>query len=209
MYIMIKNICGKRAINMEIIHISAKKIKISLTKNDLEKYSLDTDNLDYANTGTRKAFWSILDDARKDSGFDAAKSRVLIQVFTSPSGGCEMFVTSVNSGGDDSICCVKDPVAKTCERTYSFCSLDDLIGACRFLSGCGYSSDSSAYYCKDRYYIFLSSVESGSSDVGAGISAADIMCEFGDPVSSTENTLIREHAVCFCKSDAVSKLAMI
>jgi len=193
---------------MEIIHISNKKIKISLTKNDIEKYSLDTGNLDYSDTGTRKAFWSILDDAKKDSGFDAAKSRVLIQLFTSPSGGCEMFVTSVSTDADPSVCCIKDPVAETRERTYSFDSIDSLISACRFLSGYGYRSDSRAYYCGDKYYIFLSRVVCGDG-CGAGLSTADIMCEFGEPVSGSENALIREHAVCFCADDAVGRLAMI
>jgi len=194
---------------MEIIHISTKKIKISLTKNDLEKYSLDTDNIDYSNTGTRKAFWSILDDAKRSSGFDAAKSRILIQIFTSPAGGCEMFVTSMNSDEDESVRCIKDPVTETSERTYSFSSLDDLICACKCLSELGCISGSSAYYCGERYYLSLNCPDTYGEHYPIGVSYGDLLCEFGEALGSSEKALIDEHAVCFCKEDAIRNLAAI
>ena len=47
----------------------------------------------YKRQATRSAFWRILDRAKKQTGFDAARDRVLIQVFPRKSGGCEMYVT--------------------------------------------------------------------------------------------------------------------
>ena len=51
--------------------------------------------LDYENTETRRAFWSILDEAKHRTGFDAASEKVFVQVYPSKSGGCEMYVTKL------------------------------------------------------------------------------------------------------------------
>ena len=64
---------------MELILISENKLKITLTECDMKQYDLDCDDIDYDNTETRKAFWSILDEAKHRTGFDAASQRVFIQ----------------------------------------------------------------------------------------------------------------------------------
>ena len=80
---------------MELIVISESKLKIMLTSEDLMEYSLDCNSLDYENTETRRAFWSILDEAKHRTGFDAASEKVFVQVYPSKKGGCEMYVTKL------------------------------------------------------------------------------------------------------------------
>lgn len=80
---------------MELIVISDSKLKIMLTSEDLREYSLDCSTLDYENTETRRAFWSILDEAKHRTGFDAASEKVFVQVYPSKKGGCEMYVTKL------------------------------------------------------------------------------------------------------------------
>ncbi len=80
---------------MELIVISDNKLKIMLSGEDLKQYSLDCSMLNYENTETRKAFWSILDEAKHRTGFDAASEKVFVQVYPSRSGGCEMYVTKL------------------------------------------------------------------------------------------------------------------
>lgn len=80
---------------MELILINDTKLKIMLTREDMTRYDLDCENVDYDNTETRRAFWSILDEAKHRTGFDAARDRVFIQLYPSREGGCEMFVTKV------------------------------------------------------------------------------------------------------------------
>ena len=80
---------------MELIMISESKLKIMLTSEDMKEYSLNYDNLSYENTETRRAFWSILDEAKHRTGFDAASERVFVQVYPSKKGGCEMYVTKL------------------------------------------------------------------------------------------------------------------
>ena len=85
--------CGRRF--MELIVISKSKLKIMLTSEDMRQYSLDCSTLDYENTETRRAFWSILDEAKHRTGFDAASEKVFVQVSPSKKGGCEMYVTQL------------------------------------------------------------------------------------------------------------------
>ena len=196
---------------MEIITISSSKIKISLTYEDLEKYSLSCNDLSYDNTETRRAFWSILDDAKHTSGFDAAKSRVFIQVFSSPAGGCEMFVSRILTEGEDSVVCVKDPLAGICSSVYSFEGLLSLIRACRVLCDLGYSHDSAAFYKDGAYYLLLTCPENtGERDTYHDISYSDVLCEFGTLVrDEMAPYYINEHCTCFCSSPATKKLASL
>lgn len=80
---------------MELLLISKDKLKVTLSALDMEKYELDCETIDYDSTETRRAFWSILDEAKHKTGFDAASDKVFIQVYPSRAGGCEMFVTRV------------------------------------------------------------------------------------------------------------------
>lgn len=82
---------------MELIMISESKLKIMLTSEDMRAYSIDCSMLDYENTETRRAFWSILDEAKHRTGFDAASEKVFVQVYPSKEGGCEMYITKLGS----------------------------------------------------------------------------------------------------------------
>ena len=75
---------------MELIRISDSKLKIMLNAEDMVHYAINSDLLNYENTETRRAVWQILDEAKQQTGFDAASDRVLIQVYPSRAGGCEM-----------------------------------------------------------------------------------------------------------------------
>lgn len=78
---------------MELHRIGEGQLRISLSADDMDYYQLNSETMDYDDTATRSAFWRILDRAKKQTGFDAARDRVLIQVFPRKSGGCEMYVT--------------------------------------------------------------------------------------------------------------------
>ena len=81
---------------MEIIMISDSKIKVMLSADDLKGFDLDTASLDYSNTETKRMFWDILSRAKHSIGFDTDGHRVLVQLYPSRCGGCEMFVTRLS-----------------------------------------------------------------------------------------------------------------
>ncbi len=139
---------------MELILIDENKLKIMLSDTDMTDYSLDVDSLDYENTETRDIFWSILDRARAETGFDAQRGRVLIQLYPSRRGGCEMYVTRLNMDIERR---KKDTSVSGGKREcgYRFDNLDDICAVCRRLAGLGYEDESDAFYHDGRYYLFI------------------------------------------------------
>ena len=69
-----------------------KGIVISISGEEMREYGISSGNIDGSTTEARKALWSILDRAKRETGFDAARSRVEIQVYPEKNGGCELFV---------------------------------------------------------------------------------------------------------------------
>lgn len=80
---------------MELIVIDEKKLKIMLTPPDMRHYDLHAERMTTANAATRNAFRHIFDDARERIGFDTSGERLLVQLYTSRGGGCEIFVTKL------------------------------------------------------------------------------------------------------------------
>lgn len=82
---------------MELIRISEGKLKIMLTPPDMEKYHLNCDELDCTSEDTREAFRHLFDDACAEVNFKTEGERLFIQLYTSRGGGCEIFVTKIES----------------------------------------------------------------------------------------------------------------
>ena len=80
---------------MELIVISESKLKIMLTAPDMRHYELSPEGAESGDEGTRRAFRHIFDDARAEIGFDTEGERLLVQLYTSREGGCEIFVTKL------------------------------------------------------------------------------------------------------------------
>ncbi len=181
---------------MELIVIGTGKLKIMLTDDEMKKYELDTDTIDYDTTSTRRAFWSILDDAKTRTGFDAASDRVFIQLYPSKKGGCEMYVTKLSEGG-------RVPRPRFGERksrlcAYAFPDLEALLGVCRRLLSRGWRGESRAYRdTVGRCYLFL-------TEPGA---AQSFLPEYGTRENADRLRLyIGEHGHPLCESHAVELL---
>lgn len=84
---------------MELIRIGEGKLKVMLTEEDMALYALDDTASDCSGTETRRAVFAILDAAKAQIGFDAARDRVCIQMFRGRAGGCELFVSCTEKGG--------------------------------------------------------------------------------------------------------------
>ena len=75
--------------------ISDNKLKVMLCQEDLKHFELKAEELDYSNTETKRMFWDVLSQAKHQTGFDTDGQRVLVQLYPSKEGGCEMFVTKI------------------------------------------------------------------------------------------------------------------
>jgi len=84
---------------MELILINQSKLKIMLTAPDMVHYELNAPqlkNMSYTDQHTRDAFRHIFDDAEAQTGFHTTGERLLVQMYTSKCGGCEIFVTKLS-----------------------------------------------------------------------------------------------------------------
>ncbi len=191
---------------MELLLISENKIKISLTKADLDGYSITSDDIDYDNTETRRVFWTLLDEAKRKTGFDAAKCRIFIQIYPGRDGGCELYVSKISRAEKDEEISLnvlralskinKESKAKK-TSVYLFDRMSELISACRRLKALGYSQGSSAYSeGKSRFFL--------SVDGDGEISVIE---EYGARQNAEEIMLyINEHCEAICIGDAITRL---
>ena len=177
-----------------------------LSQSDMSEFELSCDSIDYDNTETRRALWSILDLAKHKTGFDAAQNRVYIQVYPSRGGGCEMFVTKLgrNFRAEQTSSEKKaGPLTRVCKHQgiYRFAKgVLPLLSSCATLKKMGYPGRSSAYSDTrgDAAYLVLDESQGKFS----------FLCEFGGVrLSSPAAEYISEHCSPICENDAVERLA--
>ena len=196
---------------MELIRISDSKLKIMLNAEDMARYAITSDIMNYENTETRRAVWQILDEAKQKTGFDAAADRVLIQVYPSREGGCEMYVTKVP-------CALPHPPDGKVEHAkreskralYAFSCLAHFLAACRQLSHCIEGRESAAYLAEDGIYYLL--IDEVQTDSIAGLPTVyNPAEEFGERQKNVKARLayIQEHAKCLAEADALSRFAAL
>ena len=71
------------------------EIRIHLSEEDLDSFSITPDEFDYDSTKCRKIIWELFDRAKEETGFDAAKEKVYIQLYPKNDGSVELFVTKL------------------------------------------------------------------------------------------------------------------
>ena len=190
---------------MELTPIGKEKLEITLTKKDMERFRLTAERLDYKNTETRRAVWTILDKAKQQTGFDAAKGQIRIDALPGKSGGCVIFITKTEkemNGAKE-----QEAREKTHTAVYSFSCLAHMLAASRFLRERAYRGESAAFAEAEKngkYYLALSGQEKNPHAVFESM----FVSEFGKKLAS-EHALayIKEHGICICEKNAVKTLA--
>ncbi len=195
---------------MEVLLINDTKLKIMLSREDCNSFGLDANKVEYDDPMCRRIFWEILDGAKKECGFDVSHDKVLIQLYPSKDGSCEVFVTKLGTISQSAYKSLEksDKVAllSTHRALYKFNSLDDITFAVRAISDVVENALSEVYYADDGYY-YLYISERGGSDGYVNKYAA--LSEFGDSVSINMITYLGEHAKCLVKDRAVQTLCRI
>lgn len=209
---------------MELILINSSKLKIMLSGDDMKKYDLDTDSIDYDTTATRRAFWNILDDARSQTGFDAASDKLFIQLYPSKKGGCEMYVTKMGEprlpvkgdhavsgaarGNVQVIPTEKYGGGREHTDAYVFEEMEALLCVCRRLLSLGFEGESYAY--RDRRGQFFLLLCQYGYGVYASLDEFSFISEYGRAENVGRVKLyISEHAACLCAHNAVEQLGVL
>ncbi len=168
---------------MKHIVIGDGKLKLMLTREDLEKYSIDLHNRNGEAAETRNAFRKLLYEVGEKIGFDMFSDRFFIKFYPSADGGGEMYVSKLYS------------LEKQRKKYYilDFARLTDVLEICKKLSDEKYSAESSVYEIDEKYYLLLSG-EVKLSEFDNNI-ADERLCSY-----------IAEHGKALCTENAVNIL---
>lgn len=187
---------------MEHILISPGKLKLMLTKSDLDKYNLDCAALEGEHTHTRRAFRALLSDVKRVAGFDAASDKVFIQLYPSRDGGAEIYITRLMAAADSHTAQNK----RTVTEVYRFPSMSALLAACSHADASHLPHGSSAWHGDDGacYLIVTDTADTAYSRFSANMRA------FGYKLTSpAASAYVTEHATCLVEKNALTTLASL
>lgn len=83
---------------MEFYLISQNRMKVALRPEDLERLGITYDKLDYADPLTRRALVTLLEEGKRETGFNPRRSKIFIEAFPSEEGGCILFFCRLGEG---------------------------------------------------------------------------------------------------------------
>lgn len=190
---------------MELILIDSSKLKIILTKNDLDTLNINVEDMDYSNTASKRVFWELIEKAKTETGFNADKSKLYVQLFPSIDGGCEMFITKYLSEPSNNLQSSHQKKyrlkAKSNTDSGFFLTLnfEILCNLCKRLAQERPNLYTSLYYDGIGTYIFIIKNKAGfpsyQSDFSNKDSIPEYLCEYGNlkPVSEMDLLRFEEH----------------
>ncbi len=208
---------------MELIIINENKLKIMLTKADMEIYGLNEDEFYCSVTDTKKILNKILHNSSQKTGFESLlpEDKILMQLYPEKGGGCELFVTKLFIDSDEDIFMSRDneekyllPKAssdimqlKKSTLGYKFDSLKSAVLACVELKKRNFEVQSSLYQDGGgKYHLFIKAL----ADQSEKSSPSQFLSEFGE-LENSESALLElsEYGKCILKENAVDKLSEI
>lgn len=185
---------------MELIIISESKIKLMLTKDEMDSYS----------GNTKEVLREIMNVAQSKCDCPKLDGRVFVQMYPSRKGGCEMFVTKLEkhsedikmrSGEERTLTEYRKPylTGSGSHIIYRFGEMTYLLGCCMGLMKMGYSGESRAYIDSGTrtYYLML--------DFETHVAGEN----FGSLCPTRTYYYINEHCDVICGESAVEKLGSL
>ena len=201
---------------MELILISDSKLKIMLSKSDMQNYSITNECMSYENTDTRKMFGKLLDEANAKVGFDSKSGKVFIQVYPSKNGGCEVYITTERAENAQAKKKTNTPRKKKEYCFYRFDCLNEIIELCKVLKESEYDLES--FVCveqegrNEKYYLVLQEEVFSNPQISKKkcINKSDLANEYGKRIERKEMMqYIKEHTKNVVSSDAVGILCKL
>jgi len=202
---------------MELIVIGENRLKIMLTGEDMAHYDLtDPDSAEQGALGvsphTRKALRHIFADANTQIGFDTEGERLLVQLYTSKGGGCEIFVTKLGETGEARLLqqvMGKEKIGSSRDRLMWLRveRLEDLTALCRRLIATGFHRSSALYISPSHERVWYLSLYIPEEQDGAML--FPFLTEYGDEICGDMGLYLGEYGQPICSSMAVETMAKI
>lgn len=189
---------------VEFIYISNKSLKIIVSADEMEKRNVSIDKLDYNEIKTKRFFWELMDKAYEKTGFSSQNAKLNVRVFSTPDGGCEMFV-------------LKEQELKDLDENVGYvCVTDDaekLFLLCERLKMSGFYGNSMLFYDKNNnFYLAFVPQKRQPSYINPRYKVKEkeylFANEYGNVYKLCDERLayLKEHMELVCDYDAIEKL---
>lgn len=191
--------------------IGEAKLKIVLTEEEIKKYRLDVSEPCKDTAKTRRGLWNILEAAREKVSFDPSGDKVLIQLYPTKGGGCEIFVTKLGilSPSSAKLVSGSDRITLLTKRKsfYLFESGESLLAAVRAIknhpSGVMPRGD---IFLSDSGRLILSVEEYGRGD---DLPEFPSLIEFGERLSPDMAYYVTEHYKKYSDGNAPERISAL
>lgn len=200
--IVVSNWLG--GLGMNILLEQEGRLKITLNREDLGRFHMTYEQLDYANEPTRHMMETLLKSAGGITGFDGGDGRLLIEVFPAPEEGCVIYFTRL--AGEET----QPPqrfrlrhASRAQPTVFHFADSGSLLDAIGRLHGSGSRpSDSSLYALAGDYRLVLYPKEEQQHSIRL------LLQEYGKelPGNRAAMAYLREHGRLLCGSNAVEEI---
>ncbi len=185
---------------MEFVRISKSKIKVIITKQECHRYELIAKDGEYDSSALRNSLPEIFKEVRKNVNFNFASEKVLIQLYPTEDGGCELYATILDylSNKDKSALLSANNLntyeKKRCQ--YHFDTLSDVICALNKIKREGIDSD--LFY--DTYTGYYLSV---CDEVIDGQGELTYLAEYANSVPLLPRAYLVEHYIPLALGNAI------
>jgi len=190
---------------MEHILISPGKLKLMLTRSDMERYELDGAAMGERDQITRGALKELFSDLRNVVGFDASRDKVFVQMYPSKDGGAEMYITRLGESEKNET----ESGNVHIDGAAIFDKMSDLLAACAGIALRGVPENSSAWFGDGRYYLLFTENVTYRDYLRGAVSVRirEAIGKLGHVITDRLAAYyVKEHCSCFCESNAVETL---
>jgi len=178
---------------LEFLLVGESKLKIIMTAEEMVRHKLSPDQ-DAGTASQRRAFWQVLELAKREVGFDPAGDKVLIQFYPTKPGGCEVFVTKLGilSGTSARIVSKSDRVSMLSRRKsfYIFDTAEDIISAAKAIKRLSDEPPESDVYVSDKGKFYLALDEYAK---GGELAEFPCVLEYGRILAPDFGVYVEEH----------------
>ncbi len=187
---------------MEINLLSENKLRISLSKSDINTLGIKNGLLDAEYLKNSTAFKGLLESARIKTGFDPADAPLSVSVYKNSDGGCDMYIMKTAKPKTR----IKEP-ERTENVIFRYGREEDMSKACHAMYSVGCTDEASAYYEKTcsgyRYYLIIRK----KASLYPVCIAREYSLDGEYLPNDTYIPYIFEHCRIICEKNAVSVLA--
>lgn len=188
---------------MEFLPINRAKLKIQITKEELDKYGIDPTRSDYDESCLRGSIGELLALANSKCSFTVGNERVLVQLYPSDKGA-DIFITKLSIMTAKERRAVDESTELTTygerETVFCFTTFSDLLRGVRAVG-------ESEAVC-DLYRLgggsYYLCVRERALD---GITPIARLTEYGSKLPSLPKDAVGEYGICIFKGEKLSLLA--